>query len=110
MGGEYGSVFTRRLLWGVRDRKADRDRDGVVTQSELYDYVVRESEAYCEQHRHQCPPGLTPQLDGTSRADGAAFGGASTALPSSAVVTKDILVRHVERIADRGRHRGERAH
>ena len=101
VGGEYGSVFTRRLLWGVRDRKADRDRDGVVTQSELYDYVVRESEAYCERHRHQCPPGLTPQLDGTSRADGAAFGGASTALPSSAVVTKDILVRHVERIADR---------
>ena len=99
--GEYASVFTRRLLWGVRDRKADRDRDGVVTQSELYDYVVRESEAYCERYRHQCPPGLTPQLDGTSPADGAAFVSAPFPPPAPAVVTKDLLVRHVGRIADR---------
>ena len=28
---EGGSVFTRRLLWGVRDSKADADRDGTVT-------------------------------------------------------------------------------
>ena len=98
--GEYGSVFTRRLLWGVRDRKADRDGDGVVTQSELYDYLVRESEAYCERYRHQCPAGLTPQLDGTSSPDGPAFASASAPPPSPAVVTKDLLIRHAERLAD----------
>ena len=99
--GEYGSVFTRRLLWGVRERKADRDRDGVVTQSELYDYVVRESEAYCERYRHQCPAGLTPQLDGTSYGNAPAFASASAPPPSPTVATKDLLVRHAERLADR---------
>ena len=99
--GEYGSVFTRRLLWGVRERKADRDRDGVVTQSELYDYVVRESEAYCERYRHQCPAGLTPQLDGTSHGNAPAFASASAPPPSPTVATKDLLVRHAERLADR---------
>ena len=99
--GEYGSVFTRRLLWGVRDRKADRDRDGLVTQSELYDYLVRESEAYCERYRHQCPAGLTPQLDGSSNANEAAFASATAPPPSPAVVTKDLLIRAVERLAER---------
>ena len=56
--GESGSVFTRRLLWGARDGKADVDRDGAVTKSELYDYVVRESESYCTKYAHRCPQGL----------------------------------------------------
>ena len=35
-----GSVYTRRLLWGARDGKADRNRDGIVTIAELHRYVL----------------------------------------------------------------------
>ena len=98
--GEYGSVFTRRLLWGVRDRRADRDADGVVTQSELLDYLVQESATYCTRHQHQCPAGLTPQLDGTAGANGPAFASAAASPPSPAVITKNLLIRHAERVAD----------
>ena len=95
--GEPGSVFTRRMLWGVRDGRADRDRDGVVTRAELKDYLVRESEAYCERHADHCPAGLTPQLHATSsRLDRNAFAGTFEPLPSSpssVAVAKDILVR-----------------
>ena len=97
--GEPGSVFTRRVLWGARDGKADRDRNGVVTRSELYDYLVRESEAYCERRPHRCPRGLTPQIhaaaDGLERV---AFPG--VAAPATSV-TKDVLVRQAERLVDR---------
>ena len=97
---EYGSVFTRRLLWGVRDGKADGDRDGVVSQAELHDYLVRESAAYCERRPHRCPAGLTPQFDGTPSPHKAAFPRAHATPPSSAAVTKDILIRHAERLAE----------
>ena len=97
--GEYGSVFTRRLLWGVRGGRADADADGVVTRAELHDYLVRESASYCARYPHQCPAGLTPQLDGTGAPNGPAFARAA-ARPPPATVTKDLLIRHVERVAD----------
>ena len=86
-----GSVFTRRFLWGARDGKADRDRDGTVTVTELHDYVVEESASYCERHRKDCKLGLEPVLHGASdRRGGPAFTGAS--LPRNATLAKDILV------------------
>ena len=61
-GGDARSVFTRRLLWGARDGMADEDRDGIVTRSELYGFVARESTVYCEDHPDVCPRLLEPQL------------------------------------------------
>ena len=102
--GESGSVFTRRLLWGARDGKADVDRDGAVTQSELYEYVVRESEIYCTKYAHRCPQGLTPQFFGDSSwKEEVAFANTSEPSPSSrTVTTKDILVRQAEQLATGG--------
>ena len=89
-GEEPGSVFTRRLLWGARDGKADWDRDGVVTAAELHEYVLEESQSYCERHADVCQ-GLTPQLDaGWGRDKAPAFGDPP---PRTASIAKDILVR-----------------
>ena len=87
------SVFTGRLLSGVRDAEADADFDGVVTRSELHAYLIRESEAYCDRHRHRCARGLTPQLHGASGSmDAPAFVRVAVSLPPQARVAKDILI------------------
>ena len=87
------SVFTGRLLSGVRDAEADADSDGVVTRSELHAYLIRESEAYCDRHRHRCARGLTPQLHGASGSmDAPAFVRVAVSLPPQARVAKDILI------------------
>ena len=87
------SVFTGRLLSGVRDAEADADSDGIVTRSELHAYLIRESEAYCDRHRHRCARGLTPQLHGASGAmDAPAFVSVAVSLPPRARVAKDILI------------------
>ena len=99
--GEPGSVFTRRVLWGARDGKADRDRNGVVTRSELHGYLVRESEAYCERRPHRCPRGLTPQIHAAPGGlEQAAFAGTSASMPAMPVA-KDVLVRQAERLVAR---------
>ena len=95
---EPGSVFTRRLLWGTRDGKADANADGIVTRSELHDYLSRESEAYCARHPKRCPKGLTPQLHAeTGGMERVAFS-PGPASSSDAAVAKDILVRQAERL------------
>ena len=98
---EPGSVFTRRLLWGARDGKADANADGIVSRSELHAYLVHESEAYCGRNPHRCGNGLTPQLHVESGGmQRAAFspGRAPTSAASNAAVAKDILVRQAERL------------
>jgi outer membrane protein OmpA-like peptidoglycan-associated protein len=88
-----GSVFTRRLLWGARDGRADANRDGVVTRSELRDYLLEESLAYCERFKSLCKLGLTPQLSGSmEQLEQAAFGRAHMVLPRAGYLAKDILV------------------
>ena len=87
------SVFTRRILSGVRDAEADFDEDGFVTRSELLAYLVRESEAYCTRHTNRCGRGLTPQLHATSMAmDAPAFVRVAVPFPPQARAAKDILV------------------
>ena len=97
-----GSVFTRRLLWGARDRKADSNADGIVTRSELHVYLIRESEAYCARHPVRCGKGLTPQLHtesgGMQRVAFSSRQESERAFSSDAVVAKDILVRQAERL------------
>ena len=97
---DRGSVFTRRFLWGVRDKKADLNRDGNVTVKELYGYVYEESQAYCERHSDVCGLGLSPQLQvSENQLDGLAFAittaplsNAPAHIPRSSALAKDIFV------------------
>lgn len=87
------SVFTRRLLSGMRDAEADTDANGVITRSELHAYLIRESEAYCARHANRCRRGLTPQLHAAAHAmDAPAFGPVAASVPPQARAVKDILV------------------
>ncbi|GEM_PF-1959712 len=104
---EPGSVFTRRLLWGARDGRADTNADGIVSRSELHAYLIRESEAYCGRHPHRCGSGLTPQLHAeVGGTDRAAFspGRAAATAASNVSVAKDILVRQAERLVAASEH------
>lgn len=58
-----GSVFTNRFIRGVQERKADYNRDGIVTNSEQLMYLQRESEAFCKRNPKACTLGLTPMLE-----------------------------------------------
>lgn len=60
---DYQGVFTGRFVKGLRDKAADRNGDGRVTNAELLDYVRTESEAYCQRHAKNCSEGLTPSLE-----------------------------------------------
>ena len=60
---EYQGVFTGLFVKGLRDKAADRNRDGQITHAELLDYVRRESAAYCSRHSKDCSEGLTPSLE-----------------------------------------------
>ena len=87
-------MYTRRLLWGARDGKADENRDGIVTMEELHRYVLEESEEYCKRYSDDCRLGLTPQVQVASgRLEVPAFGNAYVSLPRNATLAKDILVR-----------------
>ena len=95
-GDSAGSVYTRRLLWGARDGKADANGDGTVTIAELQGYVQAESEAYCRRYPRDCKRGLTPQLEAMpSRSSDLAFGLTRSVLTRMAAFAKDILVREV---------------
>ena len=93
--GRRGSVFTRRLLWGARDRRADADGNGKVTLAELHRYVIEESEAYCMRYADDCVRGLDPQVQAApGRLDARAFRRSPRAgLSRGARFAKDLLVR-----------------
>lgn len=58
------SVFTNALIEGIRSGEADRDRDGMISVGELYDYVF----ARVREHRSQ----QTPQMS-TSEVRGSLY-------------------------------------
>ena len=58
-----GSVFTNRFIQGLQGRKADYNKDGIVTNSEQLMYLRQESEAFCKRNRKACKLGLTPMLE-----------------------------------------------
>ena len=88
------SVFTRRLLSGMKDKTADWDGDGIVTARELHRYVLEKSDAYCKRHFDICLRGLTPQLYTQKRQlDKPAFGLKGDSLPRVVALAKDILVK-----------------
>ena len=91
-----GSVFTRRMLSGARLGKADLDRNGIVTMTELHQYLLSESASYCERHPGDCRNGLTPQLQANpGQLQDPAFERPGEVLPPSAVLAKDLLLEPV---------------
>ncbi|MCP4699866.1 MAG: DUF4384 domain-containing protein [Gammaproteobacteria bacterium] len=63
----YMGVFTRRFIEGVKEKRADNNRDGQVSHAELLDYVRTTSQAYCKRNPTQCHLGaLSPQLEANS--------------------------------------------
>ena len=100
-GPPYASVFTRLLIAGAQEGRADADADGAVTAAELQTYLQDQSAAYCERNAALCFSGLTPQLTIAGGVVGApAFNGPAPA-PSTrslaqasplASLAKDILV------------------
>jgi hypothetical protein len=71
----YRGVFTTAFADGIEKGLADADRNGVISNQELLDYVRGRSSAYCAGHADRCPMGLTPVLSG----DGAALDVAASA-------------------------------
>lgn len=59
-------VFTNAFLNGVQNKLADKNHNGVVTNSELLEYVQAESKSFCKRHPSLCQLGLTPSLETTS--------------------------------------------
>ena len=62
--GRPEGFFTSRFVRGIAEQAADRNRDGRIVHSELFDYVTEESESYCARQRKNCQNGLTPSLEG----------------------------------------------
>ena len=60
----YRGVFTTAFADGIEKGLADANRNGVISNQELLDYVRGQSSAYCDRHRDRCEMGLTPLLSG----------------------------------------------
>lgn len=60
-----GGKFTQILFDGYVRKKADRNRNGIITNSEMYNYAAQESAKFCKRifrDRNTCFSGLTPVL------------------------------------------------
>jgi hypothetical protein len=60
---DSGGLFTQSFLGGIVDGRADANRDGTISASELLDYVRRESEIACRENAAVCKSGLTPTVE-----------------------------------------------
>ncbi len=61
-GGPQG-VFTRLLIEGLGEGKADKNGNGSISNAELLTYVANGSKSYCNGLGGKCEMGLTPRLD-----------------------------------------------
>lgn len=60
-----GGIFTTHFLDALRTGKADANRNGLTTNSELLTYVRRQTESWCAKAK-SCDQGFTPTLTGPS--------------------------------------------
>ena len=58
--GRHG-VFTRALVEGLLERRADANRNGTITPFELIHFLRRRAADYC--NRHRCRTRMTPTLE-----------------------------------------------
>ncbi len=91
-GNRKGGIFTNYFLEGLRDRKADSNVNGVVSNAELLSFVRTKTKAWCDS-RKQCNRGFTPSFEApkTEFVAGAAIG---TGVHVVAVEPTDVLVGH----------------
>jgi hypothetical protein len=62
-------VFTKAYIDGLITGKADASGNGIISNSELYEYIKVQSEEYCK-GKSECP-GLSPQYNAPEAAYGA---------------------------------------
>ena len=58
-----GGVFTKLYLEGIAEGRADRNKNGSVSNPELFTYLSEGSAKYCKSHGGSCEMGLTPRLE-----------------------------------------------
>lgn len=61
-----GSLFTNRLIAGLGEKKADFNKDSMVSNSELLEFLRNESDSFCRRNKKICRLGLTPTLETSS--------------------------------------------
>ena len=59
-----GGIFTHYFLQGLKEKKADRNKNGIVSNSELIQYLQKKSALYCKNTKRcaEQPYQLTPKL------------------------------------------------
>lgn len=62
-----GSLFTNRLIKGLKEKAADNNGDGVTTNAELLEYLRDESASFCKRNKNMCTLGLTPTYEATAK-------------------------------------------
>ncbi len=62
-----GSLFTNRFIKGLTEKKADYNRDGIILNYELLEYLREESDGFCRRNNNICVLGLTPTYESTSK-------------------------------------------
>jgi hypothetical protein len=64
----YHGLFTAAFADGIEKGLADGNKNGIISNQELLDYVRGQSEAYCKRNAARCEMGVTPSLDGAGAA------------------------------------------
>ncbi len=62
-GTQTRGLFTRLIIDGYQAAMADRNDNGVVSNTELLEYLRNGSQEYCAANTGRCEMGLTPRLD-----------------------------------------------
>ena len=65
---DFRGVFTTALAEGIERGVADANRNGVISNQELLDFVREQSAAYCRKKPGRCEMGLTATLEGRDAA------------------------------------------
>jgi hypothetical protein len=65
---DYHGLFTAAFADGIEKGLADKNKNGVISNQELLDYVRSRSADYCKRHKERCEMGITPALDGVDAA------------------------------------------
>lgn len=62
-GAQPAGLFTQLFVDGHQAAPADRNGNKVLSNTELLEYLKRQSHQYCAARRERCEMGLTPRLD-----------------------------------------------
>ena len=87
------SKFTQLIFDGFLRKQADRNKNGIITNSEMYNYVAQQSAQYCnsiQRRFNACPLGLTPVLSIDPEQRNLKFGFPNTVQPQIQASTQAI--------------------